>query len=340
MEFAINMVDATKLCEVLKASGDNRTASAFMDFYKGKENNRFVAFAPGYLYSKAKGYFNIHGNAVLAEKGTRPNCNERYRSTSPAIIYLIRFTDGEVRICSEALAYDTPITSRTGVVIGASDENIQYMFVGCFGAGGGGSGGNAITSGVGGASGGAVFGCLALEHNNSNLPINTIPFTIGAGGNSVTGHNTGGNGGDSGLIVGGGSFIGAGGNGADSGNVGQPRASVNDGISFLIPLGVTNGAAGGGEDSSGKAVPITGTQNYAPEGENSSISYGGFSNSADGRGGGGGNGPLGKGGNGPSGAGSGGNAGGITGGGSGGNFKAFGTTSSGKGGNGCVIIYY
>ncbi len=323
---------------------DSRTASEFNELY-GIKNKKFIGTAKDFCYDEPLDYFLVKDKSVLAKKGTRPNTNLRGETTTPNQYYLTKFVDGEVWLLDTKLLYTDTQTARTGIKIGSIEEDLQYVFLGLFGAGGGGSGGNSWVGvqGRGGASGGTVFCVVKLCHDvvADVCDVNQLPLQCGAGGVGCKGNNSAQAGKFTGLYISEDICLCASaGGGAKEESCGTASPSKANGLDFVTVLALHSGANGGRYDYVGDSVPLTTTTQYAPQGENGSITFGGFTNFSNGQASAGGNGPLGKGGNSRGGNGDWGDDADLTGGGAGGNFTPFGTSKGGNGGSGCIKIYY
>lgn len=343
MDYSVNNIPLEEIAEC-KPLNDSRTASTFNELYNIK-NKKFIGTAKDFFYNEPINYFQVNDKSVLARKGTRPNTNLRAETTNPNLYFLTKFEDKEVWLLDSKLLFTDNQTTRTGIKIGSTEEDLQYVFLGLFGAGGGGSGGNAIANrqGRGGASGGTIFCMVKLDHEAiANVcDKNQLPMQCGLAGQGCKGSNQAQHGKYTGLYVNDNQCLCAsGGNGANGPTTGLKGVSKSKGLSFITLISLDHGANGGMHDYAGESVPRTVTPSYAPSGENGSITFGGFANTTGNKASAGGNGPLGKGGNSNSKNGDNGDNANITGGGGGGNYYSFGTTRGGNGGNGCIKIYY
>lgn len=345
MGYTVNGQDLSIYAECQR-SEDTRIASDFNDKYIEPGTIKHTSLAEGFEYNEPYEYFLYEGNAVLAKKGTRPNTNLRCEVSEAGLYYLTKFSDGEVWLLDQEIEYNNHTTIRSGYKIGDEKDDLQYVFIGLFGAGGGASGGNSAINvqGRGGASGGSVFALVKLVHESISevCGINTLPIVCGQGGNGCRGNNVA----QAGKLTG--LYIreelpyiyASGGGGAYGQNRGVLVPSKTKDLHFVTVLTVISGANAGSNNNKGESVPITTTPQYAPIGENGSITFGGYVNSTGRWASAGGNGPLGSGGNSYGGNGDWGDSGQITGGGGGGNYRTFGTTGGGNGGNGVIRIYY
>lgn len=338
---AKNSINLNKIAELLRSSGDIRSAVQW-----SKTSERYVSSYNGYdqFFPSSKidaDYFASNTKILkdVAEIGTRPNCNLRLEVTIPGQYYLIKFSDGSVRLTTDSVSYDS---SPTGTIIAEADENIKFLICELLGGGGGGAGGGSIFSGCGGASGGYILGLIKLEHEaGANWAKNSLPLRVGSGGSGIRDRNQAGNGEDTGFWISNNlALCAAGGNGANGGDEGSARVSLIAGVddifhSFYIIQG-RSGHNGGGHDNSGP-YEFTG---LGPAEENTKLTYPSFSSgSGTVYGGDGGNSVMAAGGSCPSGTGKNGNNGtGFGAGGAGGSGAP--TSTGGNGINGVIRFYY
>ena len=345
MGYTVNGQELSLLAEC-QSKEDGRIESVFNDKFTELSDMKYVSLADEFDYSESCNNFLVNNQAVLAKKGTRPNTNLRCDVAVPGLYYLTKFTDGEVWLLDNYIKFNDNSTARKGHKISDSNEDLQYVFLGLFGAGGGASGGNAIVNvnGRGGASGGAIFALVKLTHEEviGICEANSLPLYCGAGGNGCTGSNSAQSGKYTGLYNGEGlpCIYASGGGGAQGEKRGIASKSEIKDLVFVTDISIVSGANAGVNGLVGESVIETTTTRFAPIGENGSITFGGYANDTGGRAGAGGNGPLGKGGNSYDGNGDWGDNGQLTGGGGGGNYKTFGTTRGGNGGHGTIRVYY
>ncbi len=351
MGYQLNGQDITTLCEIAWGSGDTRTKSDFNTskywFNGGTRaskypNEQFISYPSGYNYAvdglngKFSGYPTTQKKVYQASAvGCRPVHKYRYSATSGGTTYINKFTDGEIWISSAS-------NSRSGTRLCTASQNFKYLFMCLGGAGGGGGGGNALASGGGGGGAGYVY---CLENMVSGY---TRTFSIGtAGSGGVGGDNKGTNGTSTSFYRRSGSQVkdqviangGNGGSGASSkGGGGSGGSSGSFTCSGAYKVYARSGANGGSRNNSGGTATAN-FNNYTPEQEQ--IVYitgsGGSGGGSSGGGGGGGS-PLGNGGKGGTKAN--GANGGTSAGGGGGGYKAFSSTTGGKGGSGYIALYY
>lgn len=331
-----NKINLGTIAEIARNNDDRMTTDI-------NSRNRFVEYIDGYFYSRRiETDFNVKGKQmILSKKGTRPNTNLIYQSIDYGVTkYLIKFTKCDVWICDTELSCDGK--DRNGIQIATEEEDLQYVFVALFGAGGGGSGSSLFpaTSGDGGAGGGALFCCVRLEHDNfCSCKRNTLPIVIGKGGQGSNGRNNGEDGLSTGYYYTNEIYcIGGGGEGGRA-SVAKTTLSGNVGIPFIEEITVAHGGYGGLSQDNGQSIDKITTAQYGASQEKTQIGcYGTSGGISDGRGGGGGAGALGNGGNGKR-YNQNGEDGQLTAGGSGGSYGTA-ARKGGNGGHGEIRIYY
>ncbi len=356
MGYQINGKDITNLCEVAWGSGDSRTKSDFntSDYHFNGDtraskypDNQFITYAQGYLYGKEglKGKFSgfptfQKKTYTASARGHRPVHKYRYSTSTAGTYYINKFADGEIWV-------STSSNSRSGTKICTTSQDWKGFFLCIGGAGGGGGGGTALASGGGGGGGSYGFFWFGIE------PANKFWISVGSGGSGGSGGGNGSNGGWSRINrketssadyyytftfysgIGGSS----GSNDGTGGSGGQPETSLGNGTAIWFHPIITRAGGNGGLRNIAGGNSFVNFKNYTPEKE--TITYmtglGGAGGGSSGGGGGGGS-PLGHGGKG--GTKTNGANGMICGGGGGGGYKAFSSTTGGKGGNAYIAIYY
>lgn len=307
-------------------------------FFVNWEKVDFVTAPANRIYSlKAVQLpFMINGTRYsVARKGCRPQTTLRAEFSFPGQTkYLIKFSDGEVRLCGALHSVDTPIQSRSGDVIAAAELDVGYLYLLLQGAGGGGAGSSAGTSGAGAGRGALLIACIDLDS----------PWQIdcGAAGQGGGHSSNGGNGGNTTASRDGMLIIAGGGEGGQfdqrGGNGGVVNAPDNGSCHLILSV---NGAAGSDVNGKGNGFSAVTSENYADNGENYVISFPEVERAWDAigfHGGSGASSAFGEGGKGEGLAFDGGDAQGYgAGGGGAGSTPA---RNGGKGGDGCIKFYY
>lgn len=271
----------------------------------------------------------------LAKKGYRPSLSIRYRGSFPnENRYLIRFDDGEIRLCEQMYSTDTAIEYRRGDIIGTCDENIHYAYILLQGAGGGGSGSGAFLGAGGGAAGALLVACVSLENR-------IWKFTCGSKG--IGGETTkwGNKGGDTMAECGDYKMVAPGGNGGEyDGKKSTCELPICVDTDFCKCVLSVQGAMGGAPNGKGDKFKAVSGINYGHVSEEP-IKFLEVSEADVGfglHGGGGGSSAFGKGGFGSAVSTVGGNGEGY-GAGAGGAGQTI-AKRGGDGGDGCIVIYY
>jgi hypothetical protein len=312
---------------------------------------RPVSATAGYWYSGLTTTTNYQlGGSPLTFPlaGCRPTRHHAWltysnASTAAVTRYINRFSDGEVWFSSTSDA-------RTGTKISHARTSMNYprdvrvVFVRICGAGGGGQNPRGLSEG--GSGGGGGGGALLFLHLIAGNP---VTVTLGAGGTINTNNSyktAGGAGGNSSIsyAVNGLSCLmtlGGGKGGTTTAGVGGTIGSSGMGTgttpetALARSLLTISGAAGGLPAAVGGDISFT-WPNIAPENPAAAAAGYGGTGGASGAGGGGGASIFGAGGNGTATNGSGATA--QNGGGGGGAYK--GVLNAGRGGGGCIYIYY
>lgn len=331
------MINATEVFNscMRHTDGFNKISTPF---YLNGAKIDFVTAPVNRIYS-AKAVqlpFSINGARYsVAGKGCRPQTVLRAEASFPGQTkYLIRFGDGEVRLCDALISADTPMQSRTGSVIAAAELEIGYLYLLLQGAGGGGAGSSAGTSGAGAGAGALLIACIDLDR----------PWQIdcGAAGQGGGHSSNGGNGGNTVASRDGVTIIAGGGEGGQfdqrGGNGGVVNAPDNDVCHLILSV---NGSAGSNVNGKGNGFAAVTSENYADNGESYVISFPEVDRAWDAigfHGGSGSSSAFGEGGKGEGLAFDGGSAQGYgAGGGGAGSTPA---RNGGNGGDGCVKFYY
>lgn len=283
-------------------------------------------------------FFTNSNRTNIAAKGTRPNVNLKLSKTVPGQYYLIKFSDGSVRLSINDVDYTS---TPQGDIIGTAEENLQYLILELQGGGGGGVGGSAALAGAGGGAGGYIIAIINLVHDgNNNYRTNSIPLKIGKGGNGSSNRNKAEDGEYTGFYISDSLACIAGqGYGGNGGDGGGSRTSISSGLSFIKTYYIETGGNGKGGYEATEKVAYT-SPALAPENESAYISTP-YYHTSTGASGTGACSHFGRGGNGVTGTGAQGEAAqGSGAGGGGGALKVFSSTTGGKGGDGLINFYY
>ncbi len=281
--------------------------------------------------------FLINGQRyTVARKGCRPKTTLRGTFSFPGETkYLIKFFDGEVRLCSQLISAETLPNERGGKIIATADSKVNYIYLLLQGAGGGGAGSSSSMCGVGGGAGAMQIACIN--------PDESWEIYCGQGGVGGGGSSNGTNGEDTAAICISSSLIARGGEGGQfnkrGGIGGDTYASDNYMCHVILSA---NGAMGSEINSKGNGFAAVVSENYGDTDEDCSISFDGVDRASDAvgfHGGAGASSAFGKGGKGAGLAFNGGDADSY-GAGGGGAGSSTPSKHGGVGGAGCIRIYY
>lgn len=329
-------INLETLCEVSKGDTDLRIKT---DWIVGK--SRFISAYTGYGFGNEVLVTDFNKNSVqtsFAVKGTRPNVNLKLSKTIPGQYYLIKFSDGSVRLSVQDVEYTS---TPQGDIIGTAEEDLRYVILELQGGGGGGVGGGAFFAGSGGGAGGYIIAIINLEHEaGEGYSKNSLPLQIGSGGAGSSNTKKAGDGTYTGFYYNDSIALIAGqGYGGDGTGGGGSRASISSGLSFIKTYYVETGGRGKGGYFTTEKSAYT-SPALAPENENAYISTP-YYHTSSGASGPGACSHFGRGGNGISDVGSNGENGqGPGAGGGGGDRKNAGSTTGGNGISGLINFYY
>lgn len=262
----INIGELIKSCQLNTNGSFNQIDTPFFVNYTKID---FVSFVENKVYSKfVELPFRINDvKYKVAKKGCRPSNILRYSKSFPyQVKYLIKFNDGELRICDANLDKNTPLSSRNGEILASLDEDIHYVVIVLQGAGGGGSGSGRSISGCGGASGALLVSCICVDE--------TWEVVCGIKGNRGEKQANGGIGGNTYAICNDSFLIAPGGNGGFYNSRGGdgllPISSDSARCACFLSL---RGKNGGNKDSGGQNFDAISTPNYGDLNENLIISF-------------------------------------------------------------------
>ena len=331
---ASKYINIDTIAEVPKENELRNTVSLLI------KNKKYISpYSYGFTNNEIITDFFTNGNRTnIAAKGTRPNVNLKLSKTVPGQYYLIKFSDGSVRLSVNDVDYTS---TPQGDIIGTAEENLKYLILELQGGGGGGSGGNAFLAGAGGASGGYIICIINVEHNSSDYwKQNSFPLKIGNGGAIRSGRGAGNPGEDTGLYINASlGLCAAGGNAANAGTAGSARTTFVSGLDDIVKSFVIENGQNG-TDGGSNSIPAFSSPALAPDGNNI-ISRQGYGPTSSGASGSGGCSHFGAGGGGFSSVGtSGKNGEGPGAGGGGGDRKNASSTKSGAGISGLINFYY
>ncbi|MDE6604641.1 MAG: hypothetical protein K2K85_01285 [Clostridia bacterium] len=330
-----NFADIIELC-VTDTQGVNAIKTPFL--INGKPID-FVTAPANRIYSQKSITLPFLINGVrhtVARKGCRPKTTLRSIFSFPGETrYLIKFFDGEVRLCPQLLSADIIPNERNGEIVAASDLKVNYIYLLLQGAGGGGAGSSSSTCGAGAGAGAMQIACINLDES--------WEIYCGKGGVGGEKSSNGANGEDTAAICVSSSLIARGGEGGQfnqhGGIGGDTYASENDMCHVILSV---NGAMGSEVNSKGNGFVGVVSENYGDIEEDCSISFSSVDRASDAvgfHGGAGASSAFGKGGKGAGLAFNGGDADSY-GGGGGGAGSSTPAKRGGGGGAGCVGIYY
>lgn len=206
--------------------------------------------------------FKINGISYkVARKGYRPGFNKRYSGSFPdKDKYIIRFNDGEVRLCDTICDINLDVSLRRGDIISSSKENVHFIYLLLQGAGGGGSGSSMGLGAGGGASGALLVVCICID--------SIWTLKCGAKGLGGGGSTNGARGGDTLAINSNLTLNAPGGNGGEYdgkksyGNL--PISQESDKCHCILSV---QGISGGAPNGSGDKFSACNAENYGLIGE-------------------------------------------------------------------------